>query len=230
MSPIRKGRVIVTYGPSYEPIDEVRRITNHSTGKLGFLLSNRLALAGWDVLCVKGLGATHHGPVEAGVERLPFGTNEHLCERLAAIPKRDQIAAIFHAAALCDFKVKHLADAAATPLEGPKISSRAGELTLTLEPAKKVIADLRSLFPSAKIVGWKYELAGAREEALAKGARQIAENRTDACVVNGRAFGPGFGVIEPGKPLAELPDKETLCTWLSQWLEQQRIPDTRAFT
>ena len=39
-------KVIVTCGPSYEPIDEVRRITNFSTGELGILLANRLTRAG----------------------------------------------------------------------------------------------------------------------------------------------------------------------------------------
>jgi phosphopantothenoylcysteine synthetase/decarboxylase len=219
MSAQHKGRVIVTCGPSYEPIDEVRRITNHSTGKLGHQLSNRLAIGGWDVLCFKGAGATHHAPVEASVERVPFGTNDHLLERLLNVPEREKIVAVFHAAALCDFKVKALADAHATAVGGPKISSRAGELTLTLEPAKKIIGELRALFPQARIIGWKYELSGTREEALAKGERQIAENRTDLCVVNGRAYGSGFGVVEGRRLIAELADNEALCGWLYGWLE-----------
>jgi phosphopantothenoylcysteine synthetase/decarboxylase len=219
MSPFRKGRVIVTCGPSYEPIDEVRRITNHSTGKLGHQLSNLLASVGWEVLCFKGVGATHHGPLEAGVERVPFGTNDHLVERLEHVPERESVAAVFHAAALCDFKVKALSDARANLVAGPKISSRDGELLLTLEPAKKVIADLRPLFPNAKIVAWKYELSGTRAEALAKGVRQISENRSDLCVVNGRAYGFGFGVVEGSHFIADLPDNEALCEWLRGWVE-----------
>ncbi len=42
-------KVIVTTGPSYEPIDEVRRITNFSSGELGLLLANTLARAGCEV-------------------------------------------------------------------------------------------------------------------------------------------------------------------------------------
>ena len=54
----RMTRVVVTCGPSYEPIDEVRRLTNFSTGELGILLANALSSAGYDVLCFKGVGAT----------------------------------------------------------------------------------------------------------------------------------------------------------------------------
>src|ERR1700730_630479 len=48
-------RVVVTCGPSYEPIDEVRRITNFSTGELGSLLANHLAKAGCEVVCFRGV-------------------------------------------------------------------------------------------------------------------------------------------------------------------------------
>jgi phosphopantothenoylcysteine synthetase/decarboxylase len=222
MSHPTKGRVIVTCGPSYEPIDEVRRITNQSTGKLGLLLSNHLARAGWEVLCLKGVAATHHEPLEAGVERVPFSTNEHLLERLLAAPEREGITAVFHAAALCDFKVKQITGADGGLLDGPKLSSRAGELVLVLEPAKKVIGELRALFPRAKLVGWKYELAGTREETLAKAARQMAENHTDVCIANGTAYGRGFGVMVNGRPVLDFPGREALCEWLASWLEAGR--------
>ncbi len=223
MNPIPRGRVIITCGPSYEPIDEVRRITNHSTGKLGHLLSNRLARAGWQVTCLKGIGATYHGEVVEGVERLPIGTNEHLLERLERIPDREGIVAVFHAAALADFKVKQVNRGGGEPVEAAKISSRTGELSIVLEPAKKVIGELRALFPKSKITGWKYELAGTPDEAMAKGARQLTENRTDACVVNGRAYGAGFGVVVSGKPPVHLTSYEALCDWLAEWLDCPKI-------
>jgi phosphopantothenoylcysteine synthetase/decarboxylase len=57
-------KVIVTCGPSSEPIDEVRRITNFSTGELGIQLSNGLARAGFEVFCFKGAASTYSGPGE----------------------------------------------------------------------------------------------------------------------------------------------------------------------
>ena len=51
-------KIIVTCGPSYEPIDEVRRITNFSTGQMGSRLARTLAAAGHEVTCYKGVAAT----------------------------------------------------------------------------------------------------------------------------------------------------------------------------
>ena len=51
-------RAIVTCGPSYEPIDEVRRLTNFSTGELGTILAAALARAGVETLCLRGVAAT----------------------------------------------------------------------------------------------------------------------------------------------------------------------------
>ncbi len=219
MSAIPEGRIVVTCGPSYEPIDEVRRITNHSTGKLGDTLSNRLAEAGWCVLCLKGIGATHHGAEHASVERISFSTNDDLLERLQAIPDRENVTAVFHAAALCDFRVKHVTADDGEQAASAKISSRSGDLTLTLEPTRKIIADLRGLFPKAKITGWKYELIGTRDDVIAKGIRQIRENRTDACIVNGSAYGPGFGVVQGDRLIAECETNESLANWLAIWLK-----------
>ena len=203
--------VLITCGPSYEPIDDVRRITNFSTGALGVRLAATLSAAGHDVICLKGISATTHESAGAA-KIIPFSTNDDLLARLAAVEERDEIGAFLHVAALADFKVKR--DAGAPR----KLSSRAGEITLTLVPAAKVIGELRRLFPNARIAGWKYELDGTRDEALAKGARQIAENRTDACVVNGAAYGRGFGIVRDECPLVPLADAAALGAWLVEWL------------
>ena len=212
-------KVIVTCGPSYEPIDEVRRITNFSTGELGILLANRLTRAGFDVLCFKGVGATCPLRVE-GARTVSFTTNENLRAGLAAVEGRGEIVAVFHAAALSDYRVKTVQSSDGTVITSAKIPSRGGELTVTLEPALKLIGDLRALFPASKIVGWKYELNGTRDDALAAAARQIASAKTDACVVNGAAFGPGFGVCEPEVEPVFCADKPRLCAYLSRWIER----------
>jgi phosphopantothenoylcysteine synthetase/decarboxylase len=204
-------RIIVTCGPSFAPLDEVRRITNASTGELGVLLANRLAESGYDVLCLRGTGTTWPEPVRCAVA--PFTTNDDLLDRLRAIPEPETISAFFHVAALTDFRVAQIGGGG-----GAKLSSRNGTLQLTLEPATKLISLLRPLFPAARIVGWKYELDGTRAQVLAKAARQIQENSTDACVVNGRAWGGGFGWVQPGTELQTFADKPALCEFLSGWL------------
>ena len=193
-------KIIVTCGPSYEPIDEVRRITNFSTGQMGSRLARTLASAGHEVTCFKGVAATTKEHVEPA-RLVTFTTNDDLATQLETLPAREDVGAVFHAAALADFKIFWERDGL------KKISSRAGAVTLQLVPSGKVIHELRELFPKAKIVGWKYELDGSPKDVQAKAAQQIAECGTNACIVNGTAYGRGYGVCEPKKPLAHIADK-----------------------
>lgn len=209
--------VLVTAGPSYEPIDEVRRITNSSSGELGVMLANRLAKDGWPVALLLGTGAVFRGPLEPGVRRVAFGTNDDLLRRFRELSTGQTVAAIFQAAALCDFKVR------TGQFTSAKISSRAGEITLVLEPAVKVIGQLRNLFPQSRIVGWKYEVAGTRDGVLEKARRQLSENRTDLCVANGRAYGDGFGIVSREAGVPHLAGKAELCAWLSAWLAETAL-------
>ena len=145
-------KVIVTTGPSFEPIDEVRRLTNFSTGELGVLLANRLTASGCQVFCLKGVGATYAGALHTP-HHLPFTTNQDLHDHLVELSRSHSIQALFHVAALCDFKVQQVEDAHGQAQASAKIDSRVSGLTLHLEPAKKIISGLRALFPAAVLVG-----------------------------------------------------------------------------
>lgn len=211
-------RVVVTCGPSYEPIDEVRRITNFSTGELGMILTNQLVKAGCEVLCYRGVGATSQERV-AGAKILPFATNQHLQSALEELPERETVSAVFHAAALVDYRVKSVHTSTGREIAATKIPSSAGELVITLSPYHKLIQSLRDLFPMSRIVGWKYELVGSRADVLAAAIRQLSDSRSDACVMNGAAYGGGFGFLEPKMKPQHFADKSTLCQHLAKWLK-----------
>jgi hypothetical protein len=102
-----------------------------------------------------------------------------------------------------------------------KISTRAGEVTLVLAPTLKVLPKLRLWFSRAIIVGWKYELAGTREDAFASAWRQMRECGSDACVLNGAAYGGGFAVCEPQQSVRRCPDTTALAEFLDAWLEEK---------
>ena len=215
-------KIVVTTGPSYEPIDQVRRLTNFSTGELGTLLAETFAGKGHTVLCFRGTAATFASPLW-GVEVVPFSTNEHLNANLERIGCRDQVQFVFHVAALCDFRVRAFTDADGAPVTARKAPSRSGDLTLTLEPAPKVISGLRRLFPSAILVGWKYELEGTPAQVAERGRQQMEENLTDACILNGPAYGKGYGLISRSGEHADLPDKPSLCRFLVDWAENMPL-------
>lgn len=210
-------KIVVTCGPSFEPIDEVRRVTNFSTGELGVRLSETLAGAGHPVLCLKGSGATHPDPARP-CQVAHFDTNDDLLRLLERAAAADETAAVFHVAALCDYRIGRVEDERGRTCAAAKIDSRAGELLLRLVPATKVISQLRRLFPQSLLVGWKYELSGTAADALAKARRQLAEQGVDACVLNGRAWGADFAFCQPDQPLLCLPDKPALTRYLADWI------------
>ncbi|MEI9999647.1 MAG: phosphopantothenoylcysteine decarboxylase [Verrucomicrobiota bacterium] len=212
-------RIVITSGPSYEPIDQVRRLTNSSTGELGTLLAESFAEAGHSVVCFRAVASTFAPPLWP-VEVIPFATNDDLEEGLVRLPAREEVGAVFHAAALCDFKVKAIFDQEGVAACGNKVSSRTGKLQLTLEPVPKLITSLRRLFPASILIGWKFELDGAPADVETRGRRQIDECLTDACVLNGKAYGNGFGVISRAGEMIHLPDKPALCTFLVDWIER----------
>jgi phosphopantothenoylcysteine decarboxylase/phosphopantothenate--cysteine ligase len=212
--------VIVTCGPSYEPIDQVRRITNFSTGRLGITLANAFTDAGHRVYCLKGEQATDCTVLRAHEISL-FSTNDDLAAKLEKLSQRKpaNFDVIFHAAALCDFKVAEVKNEAGEKITSAKFPTRGDRLTLALEPTAKILPELRNWFPNAKIVGWKYELTGTREEAIAKALAQISEARTNGCVLNGAAYGPGF-LFSSYAGSVEVATVQELCKKLIEWAQR----------
>ncbi|MEI6492127.1 MAG: phosphopantothenoylcysteine decarboxylase [Verrucomicrobiota bacterium] len=197
----------ITCGPAYEPIDKVRRITNFSTGEIGAVLAGEFLRAGFEVICFRSEAATF--PAPSGVEVRPFSTNDSLAAGLRSLARPPAV--VLHAAALCDFVLESIEGA-----EGAdKLSSRAGMIRLILKPAEKILPQMRTWFPEARIIGWKYELDGSRDQAISRAADQIRGARTDACVVNGAAYGPGFGLLTSDGPTQHFSDKSALAAHLT---------------
>jgi phosphopantothenoylcysteine decarboxylase/phosphopantothenate--cysteine ligase len=192
---------IVTAGPTFEPLDDVRRLTNFSTGRLGTELANFLAARGHKVTLLIGESATHAGERKAQSVKV-FSTTADLSAKLKSFSGK-KVDAIFHAAAVSDFSFGKIftRDAAAklkpfTPSK--KIPTRGGSLFVELVPTPKIIAELRGWFPKTKIIGWKFEAVGRRTDALRAAERQLADCGTDFCVANGPAYGRGFNLVSTG--------------------------------
>ncbi|MDB6017888.1 MAG: dfp [Pedosphaera sp.] len=189
---------VVTAGPTHENLDEVRRLTNFSTGRLGSELADFLTTHGHQVTLLLGQQATYRAPSKAHRVEM-FSTTADLRERLQTLA-RQPVDAVFHAAAVSDFTFGKIwvrsPDGQLTEARSGKISTRQGTLLAELLPTPKLIAELRGWYPQARLVGWKYEVDGDRVSVLALAERQITECRTTACVANGRAYGPGFGLVK----------------------------------
>ena len=190
-------KCIVTAGPTYEPMDKVRRLTNFSTGRLGIELANFLSSRGHEVELLLGELASWRAERPA-YKVTTFSTTENLATSLQALAAAD-LHAVFHAAAVSDYRFGRMYSR--TPqgelmeIQAGKIATRDGLVMAELVPTMKIIRGLRQWYPRALLVGWKYEVDGDRAAVITKAQAQIKECSTDLCIANGPAYGLGFGVI-----------------------------------
>ena len=207
---------LVTFGPTQEPLDAMRILSNRSTGALGTELALTMAQAGHQVIALRGTGATADtgNLVKADIRILPFTTTEDLRRTLEQLSETTIVDAIFHLAAVSDFYFPGAGNG--------KIPTSAGPFTLTLEPTPKILPLLRGWFPTAQITGWKFEaseIARSEDQALATTRAQITRADTDACVLNGSSYGKGFGFLgkEAGS-FRHLATSTELCEFLRDQL------------
>ncbi len=212
---------VVTAGPTYETMDNVRRLTNFSTGRLGTELANFLTARGHNVTLLRGEQATYCGELKA-MRVKPFSTTANLMEQLQAMAQLD-IGAVFHAAAVSDFTFGKVwlrsEQGELSEIKSGKISTRQGTLLAELVPTPKLISKLREWYPKAKLVGWKFEVDGDRASVLRAAENQLRDCRTDACVANGPAFGAGFGLVTSAGQCRDLAGQDELFAALGRLLE-----------
>jgi phosphopantothenate---cysteine ligase (CTP) len=211
---------IITAGPTFEPLDDVRRLTNFSTGRLGSELAHFLAARGHGTTLLIGQQAAHRGGTRAGRVQT-FTTTADLRARLKALSAQP-VAAVFHAAAVSDFgfgKVwRRSPEGELAEVKSGKLSTRQGTLLAELLPTPKLIAELRQWFATAQLVGWKYEVDGDRAGVIGRAQAQIAECHTNACVANGPAYGAGFGLVKSDRTSTHLPDRAALFQALEEFI------------
>src|ERR1051326_8173482 len=176
---LAEGRGVVTAGPTGEPLDPVRLVTNRSSGKMGFRLAQAAWYRGALVRLITGPSAE---PEPVGVTLTRIETTKELEESVReALPVAD---VLIMAAAPADFRP---ADASATkrPREG-------GRLTIELCPTVDILtgtAELRK--PDSVTVGFALETGDAEAKARAK----LARKGLDLIVVNDALeAGAGFEV------------------------------------
>ena len=172
-------RVLITAGPTREPIDPVRFLSNRSTGTMGFELAEAAARAGADVQLVTGPTSR---PTPPGVERLDVVTAE---EMLNAVMERANGSHIFIAcAAVSDY----------TPAQysPKKLKRRDSAQELELKPSPDILAGVARLPERPFLVGFAAETQQVEENARAK----LEAKGVDMVVGNRVGEGRGFGDVE----------------------------------
>ena len=178
-SPLAGRRVVVTAGPTREPIDPVRYISNHSSGKMGVALAHAAWRRRADVLLIAGPIAVD-APTGVVTQRV------ETTEQMATAVKRALTDAdvLVMAAAPADFRPAEPAPS--------KIKKQSAPSALALASTTDVLASTRGeRKPGALIVGFALET----DDALRHGHEKLAAKDLDLIVVNdAREAGAGFGV------------------------------------
>ena len=171
-------RVVITAGPTYEPIDPVRFIGNHSTGKMGFDIANNAAARGADVILVTGPTALNSASIAVKVVRVSTA-NEMYQKCLDLFPTTD---ILIGAAAVADYRPKVVAD--------QKIKKNDEEFTIVLEKNPDILASLGAVKENQFLVGFALETENEIEYAKSK----LKKKNLDLIVLNSlNDPGAGFG-------------------------------------
>ncbi|QMU65621.1 MAG: bifunctional phosphopantothenoylcysteine decarboxylase/phosphopantothenate--cysteine ligase CoaBC [Flavobacteriaceae bacterium] len=177
--PLKGKKILLTAGPTYEAIDPVRFIGNHSSGKMGFELAKNAADLGAQVFLITG--PTSQQLKHSSVEIIPVLSANDMYE--AAHQFFDDVDIAILAAAVADYKPKNYVNR--------KIKKKDASLEILLEPTKDILASLGAIKKEQFLVGFALETENEMENATSK----LIRKKLDAIVLNSlNDKGAGFAI------------------------------------
>ena len=214
--PLRGKKVLITAGPTYEAIDPVRFIGNHSSGKMGFAIAETAASLGASVVLV--CGPTHLKLTHKSVERIDVTSAEEMFQVVKSQYPDTDIA--IAAAAVADYRPSAVAD--------QKIKKQAASLQINLEPTPDILKYMGEHNQNQFLVGFALETENEVENAKGK----LSRKNLDLIVLNSlNDTGAGFKtetnkvtfITREGEVLPqELKAKEAVAQDLFQLIQQKR--------
>ena len=159
--------ILITAGPTREPVDPVRFLGNRSSGKMGYALAEEALSRGAKVILVSGPVALE---APAGANLVQVETTEEM--RNAVVSRAPEASVIIAAAAVADFRVS---EASAQKIK------RNGPMSLELEPTSDILAEVASQRrPDQLLIGF----AAETQNAIENGRTKLRKKGIDGIVVN----------------------------------------------
>ena len=173
-------KVVVSAGATQEPMDPVRYLTNHSTGKMGYAVARACMLRGAEVVLLSSTSCTQ--PDVPFVKKVPFTTAKDLFEAVKA--NAMDADALVMAAAVADYRPAEVA--------ADKVKKHDGEMNIALERTDDILAWIGAHKPETLFVcGFSMETRDLVENSTAK----LNKKKMDMIVANNlKVPGAGFGV------------------------------------
>ena len=177
-TPLHGKTVLVTAGPTYEAIDPVRFIGNHSSGLMGFEIANHAAQLGAEVLFITG--PTHYKTDHSHIKTIPVVSAEEMYTQVHLHFKSVDIAIL--SAAVADYKPKNQATS--------KIKKDVSALSLELQKTEDILASLGAIKSHQLLVGFALET----NDEVANAIKKLKSKNLDLIVLNSlNDQGAGFG-------------------------------------
>lgn len=175
--PLRGKKILITAGPTYEAIDPVRFIGNHSSGKMGFDIAKQAVENGAEVILISG--PTHLKAV-TGVTLIPVESAQQMYDACHKYYGEADVA--IAAAAVADYRPSTVAP--------QKIKKTEAHFTIALEKTKDILASLGEIKKNQFLIGFALETENEIEHAKQK----ITKKNLDLIVLNSlNDEGAGFG-------------------------------------
>lgn len=163
-------RILITAGPTREPIDDVRYISNRSSGRMGAALATAAVAAGHEVRLLLGPSTLS---LPAGITTHRFETGDELARLLERY--QADFDDLIMAAAVCDYRP-------CNPRPGKHRSKRSGMTTLELEATPDLVAQIaRGRSPHQRVVAFALEEA---DDLDARARTKLVSKQVDAIVAN----------------------------------------------
>jgi len=176
--PLKGKKILVTAGPTFEAIDPVRFIGNHSSGKMGFDIANEAAKNGAEVILISG--PTHLKTENSQVNLIRVTSAQEMYD--ACHQYYTDVDVAIAAAAVADYKPKNVAN--------QKIKKNDATFTIELEKTKDILASLGAIKKKQFLIGFALETENEIEHAKLK----IQKKNLDLIVLNSlNDKGAGFG-------------------------------------
>jgi len=176
--PLKGKQLLITAGPTYEAIDPVRFVGNHSSGKMGYALAEQAACLGAEVVLISG--PTHLKVVHSHIKVIPVISAEEMYHATHQFYEKSDIAIL--SAAVADYKPVTIA--------AQKIKKKEATFQIQLEKTKDILASLGEIKEKQFLVGFALETQNELENAKLK----LEKKNLDLIVLNSlNDKGAGFG-------------------------------------
>ena len=169
---------LVTAGPTYEAIDPVRFVGNHSSGLMGFEIAKKAALLGAEIIYITG--PSHYKTNDSRIKTIPVVSAHEMYTQVHSYFGSVDVAVL--SAAVADYKPKNIATS--------KIKKSEATLSLELEKTKDILASLGAIKSNQLLVGFALETHDEVDNAIKK----LKSKNLDLIVLNSlNDEGAGFG-------------------------------------